>query len=108
MPLISMYNLKTTMPRVVICVPAYYNTVQRKATGAAGKMAGFHVTRVVKEPTASAFAYALHEKSSDYCKVLVYDFGGGTFDCTTLVRHNLLEVMDDGRVREFDGLLIEE
>ena len=62
MHMIRMYNLKTSMPRSVICVPAYLNMVQRKATEAAGKMSVFHVIRVVNEPTAGAFSYALHGK----------------------------------------------
>ncbi len=60
--LIRKNNLKTSMPRAVICVPAYINTVLRKATEAAGKMAGFQVTQVVNEPSARTFANMLHEK----------------------------------------------
>ena len=87
--LVSMYNLKEEKPKVVISVPAYFNIVQRRATEAAGKMAGLEVLRVVNEPTAGAFAYALHESVEEDRYVLVYDFGGGTFDCTTLIRQNV-------------------
>jgi len=86
--LVSMYNLHSDAPKVVISVPAYFNTVQRRATEAAGRMAGLKVLRVVNEPTAGAYAYALHHKVNKDRKVLVYDFGGGTFDCTTLERQN--------------------
>ncbi len=57
--LTKMCNLKNNAPEVVISVPAYFNTVQRRATEAAGNMAGFKVLRVGNEPTAGAFAYAL-------------------------------------------------
>jgi len=87
--LTNMYNMGDAAPYVVISVPAYFNTVQRRATEAAGQMAGFNVLRVVNEPTAGAFAYALHEKSEEERRVIVYDFGGGTFDCTTLVRRTV-------------------
>ncbi len=84
--LVSMYNLQGQRPVVVISVPAYFSTVQRRATKAAGLMAGFDVLRVVNEPTAGAFAYALDHRTKANRIVLVYDFGGGTFACTTLQR----------------------
>lgn len=58
-----MYGFEEDSPEVDITVPAYFDTVQRRATEAAGKMAGFKVLRVVNEPTAGAFAYALNENS---------------------------------------------
>ena len=60
----KMYNLKNKAPDVVISVPAYFNTVQRRATEASGKMAGFKVLRVLNEPTAGTFAYDLHHDDS--------------------------------------------
>ena len=87
--LVSVYNLKEEKPKVVISVPAYFNIVQRRATEAASKMAGLEVLRVVNELTAGAFAYALHESMEEDTYVLVYDFGGGTFDCTKLMRQNV-------------------
>ena len=66
----------------VITVPAYFNDSQRQATRDAGKIAGFEVSRIVNEPTASALAYGL-DKSREV-KVLVYDLGGGTFDVSIL------------------------
>jgi molecular chaperone DnaK len=66
----------------VITVPAYFNDSQRQATRDAGKIAGFEVSRIVNEPTASALAYGL-DKSKEV-KVLVYDLGGGTFDVSIL------------------------
>ncbi|MBY8996492.1 MAG: molecular chaperone DnaK [Candidatus Thorarchaeota archaeon] len=66
----------------VITVPAYFNDSQRQATRDAGRIAGFEVSRIVNEPTASALAYGL-DKSKEV-KVLVYDLGGGTFDVSIL------------------------
>ncbi len=53
--LVAKYNLTDRSPRVVISVPAYFNTIQRRAIEAAGKMAKFKVLRVVNEPIAGAF-----------------------------------------------------
>src|SRR3989344_7731646 len=66
----------------VITVPAYFNDSQRKATKDAGKIAGFDVKRIINEPTAASLAYGLDKKGED--KVLVFDFGGGTFDVSIL------------------------
>src|SRR3989344_5071256 len=67
----------------VITCPANFDDSQRKATKAAGEIAGFNVLRVINEPTAAALAYGFGKKQSQ--KVLVYDFGGGTFVVTILV-----------------------
>ena len=66
----------------VITCPANFDDSQRKATKTAGEIAGFNVLRVINEPTAAALAYGFGKKQSQ--KVLVYDFGGGTFDVTIL------------------------
>src|SRR6201991_1675724 len=66
----------------VITVPAYFNDAQRQATKDAGKIAGLEVMRIINEPPAAALAYGLDKKGSE--TVLVYDFGGGTFDVSIL------------------------
>jgi molecular chaperone DnaK len=68
--------------KAVITVPAYFNERQRQATKMAGKLAGLEVVRVLNEPTAAALAYGLDKKKE--AKILVYDFGGGTFDVSIL------------------------
>ena len=45
--------------KAVITVPAYFNDRQRKATIAAGRIAGLDVQRIFNEPTAAALAYGL-------------------------------------------------
>jgi molecular chaperone DnaK len=69
--------------RAVITVPAWFNNEQRQATKEAGEIAGFKVERIVNEPTAAALAYGLDKQSKD-AKIVVFDFGGGTFDVSVL------------------------
>ncbi len=66
----------------VITCPAYFDNSQRKATKVAGEIAGLNVKRVINEPTAAALAYGLTKKKDQ--QILVYDFGGGTFDVSIL------------------------
>ena len=66
----------------VITVPAYFNDSQRQATKDAGVIAGLNVIRIINEPTAAALAYGL-DKGHDHT-ILVFDFGGGTFDVSVL------------------------
>jgi molecular chaperone DnaK len=73
---------------VVLTVPANFNELARKATIAAGRIAGFRVKRIVNEPTAAALYYA-HSLGLQG-RLLIYDLGGGTLDVT------ILEVQGDG------------
>jgi len=66
----------------VITVPAYFEDAQRQATKDAGKVAGLNVLRIINEPTAASLAYGL-EKGQDHT-IMVFDFGGGTFDVSVL------------------------
>lgn len=66
----------------IITVPAYFDDSQRQATKNAGEIAGFTVRRIINEPTAAALAYGLDKKGNE--KIVVYDFGGGTFDVSVL------------------------
>ena len=68
--------------KAVITVPAYFNDSQRQATKDAGKIAGLEVLRIVNEPTAAALAYGI-EKTNNHT-IMVFDFGGGTFDVSIL------------------------
>ncbi len=76
-------HLGQSVDRAIISVPAYFNDIQRKATYAAGKMAGLKVERLINEPTAAALAYGLSTKE-DENTFLVIDLGGGTFDVSIL------------------------
>ena len=68
--------------KAVITVPAYFSDAQRQATKDAGKIAGLEVLRIINEPTAASLAYGL-DKGEDHT-ILVFDFGGGTFDVSIL------------------------
>ncbi len=67
----------------IVTVPAYFGDAQRKATRAAGEIAGLRVVRLLNEPTAAALAYGLHQEAPEQ-RVLVLDLGGGTFDVSIL------------------------
>ena len=68
--------------KAVITVPAYFEDAQRQATKDAGKIAGLEVERIVNEPTAASLAYGVDKKNEH--RILVFDFGGGTFDVSIL------------------------
>ncbi len=83
--------LGSSVSEAVITVPAYFNDAQRQATKDAGKIAGLDVKRIVNEPTAAALAYGLDKKKDE--TIIVYDFGGGTFDVSVLeVGEGVIEV----------------
>ena len=67
----------------VITVPAYFTDAQRQATKDAGIIAGLDVKRIINEPTAAALAYGLDKQTQEQY-ILVFDFGGGTFDVSLL------------------------
>jgi molecular chaperone HscC len=75
--------LGQSIDQAIITVPAYFNDAQRKATKAAGELAGIKVERLLNEPTAAALAYGLQEGAGER-KILVLDLGGGTFDVSLL------------------------
>ena len=84
--------LGETVTQAVITVPAYFNDSQRQATKDAGKIAGIEVLRIINEPTAASLAYGFDKKSNE--TILVFDFGGGTFDVSVLeVGDGVFEVL---------------
>ena len=88
-------KLGEPITEAVITVPAYFNETQRKATADAGKVAGLEVKRIINEPTAAALAYGFEKKANE--KIVVFDFGGGTFDVSVLeVDENTVEVKATG------------
>ncbi len=75
-------KLGEKIDEAVITVPAYFDDSQRQATKNAGEIAGLKVDRILNEPTAAAFAYGVNKEKNQ--KIVVYDFGGGTFDVSVL------------------------
>ncbi len=88
-------KLGEKIEEAVITVPAYFNDSQRQATKNAGEIAGLKVRRIINEPTAAALAYGLNKQKNE--KIVVYDFGGGTFDVSVLeVGDDVVEVRSTG------------
>ncbi len=85
-------DLGQAVTKAVITVPAYFSDAQRQATRDAGELAGLEVVRIINEPTAAALAYEVdhaHVKT-----ILVYDLGGGTFDCSVVrIAKDVTEVL---------------
>uniref|UniRef100_A0AC35GGN0 Heat shock protein 70 n=1 Tax=Panagrolaimus sp. PS1159 TaxID=55785 RepID=A0AC35GGN0_9BILA len=74
---------QTTIPQLVISVPAEFDENQRNYTKKAAELAGLEVRRIVSEPTAAALAYGLHKKKGvEY--IVVFDLGGGTLDVSII------------------------
>ena len=103
-------KLGEKITNVVITCPANFDDSQRKATKAAGEIAGFNVLRIINEPTAAALAYGLTKKADQ--QIAVYDFGGGTFDVSILsTTPDTVEVIATGGEahlggRDFDQIII--
>ncbi len=106
--------LKTTVQKVVITVPAYFNDAQRQATRDAGKLAGLEVLRIINEPTAASLAYGLGQKQYQAKTIAVYDLGGGTFDISILrIDDGVFDVLStNGNTNlggdDFDNLIVNE
>jgi molecular chaperone DnaK len=104
--------LGRSVQKAVISVPAYFKDSQREATKQAGKIAGLDVIRILNEPTAAALAYGL-DKAVGSQIVLVYDFGGGTFDVTLMKVENreftILATDGDSKLggRDIDARLVD-
>ena len=98
--------------RAIVTVPAYFNDKAKYATKKAAEMAGLNVTRLLPEPTAAAISFNLEEKKDGI--VLVYDFGGGTFDCSLLnmVDGQFIEMGKSGDMwlggNDIDSLIVDE
>ncbi len=100
--------LAASVDRAVISAPAHFSDRERRALAEAGKLAGLEVLRIVNEPTAAAIARAWESSSraanagTEKSLVLVYDYGGGTFDVSVLKREGgdwrVLASRGDGRL----------
>ncbi|WP_460193704.1 Hsp70 family protein [Thermosynechococcus sp. FA-CM-4201] len=73
-----------TINQAVVTVPAYFNDSQRSATRRACQKAGLTLLELLPEPTAAAISYGFKPNSSEFKTILVYDFGGGTFDASVI------------------------
>jgi molecular chaperone DnaK len=100
-------KLGEKVTEAVITVPAYFNDAQRRATKDAGKIAGLEVKRIINEPTAAALAYGFNKKKDE--QIVVFDFGGGTFDVSVLeVGDDVVEVKATGGDSHMGGRDIDQ
>ena len=79
-------TLRQPVDSAVITVPANWKDGPRRATEAAGRLAGLKVERLINEPTAAAMAYGMRD-DADGKTIAIYDLGGGTFDISILRIH---------------------
>jgi molecular chaperone DnaK len=94
--------------KAVVTVPAYFNDAQRQATKDAGAIAGLEVVRIINEPTAAALAYGIDKEGKEE-KILVFDFGGGTLDCTIMeFGEGVFEVMSTSGDTQLGGTDMDE
>lgn len=73
-----------------VAVPAHAHSVQRFLTLEAFRRAGFRVLGLLNEPSAAAFEYTHRHRDTFTTRrehVVVYDFGGGTFDASLIRMH---------------------
>ena len=77
--------LEGTLKKAVVTVPAMFNDKERQAVRNAVKNAGIRQVKLVAEPTAAAIGYQEDEQEFiPGAAILVYDFGGGTFDVSVI------------------------
>ncbi len=78
-------SLNSEVQYAVITVPAYFNDKQKHGTRTAAALTGLKVRRLLPEPTAAAISFGVDNIQNDEAStVLVFDFGGGTFDLSVL------------------------
>ncbi len=93
---------------VVITVPAYFMDSQRKATEDAARLAGVNLLTIIDEPTAAALYYTSKNKLNK-ANVLVYDFGGGTFDVTILeIDGEMIHVKNKAGLSKAGGTMFDQ
>ena len=90
MEIIKIPKKEGIIDRAVITVPAKFkNTAVNAIKTAAASAMNLKVNQIklVYEPTAAAVA-ALADDDSDAERLLIYDFGGGTFDVSLIQKQN--------------------
>ncbi len=76
------------MEKVCITCPAAFGKKKREKVLKAAKAAGFFDVRLLSEPVAAAMSFKEDGILSGSKKLLIYDFGGGTFDVSLLSYEN--------------------
>lgn len=79
---------------VVIGVPALFSSKQREETIKAGINAGIGKITTIPEPSAAVLTYLDETRYEDDCKVLVFDFGAGKFECSVVeVKDKIISII---------------
>nr|QWK51475.1 HSP70h [Manihot esculenta associated ampelovirus 1] len=92
-----------SVQRSVISVPADYNSYKRSYVYRAATAVGVGVQAVVNEPTAAGLSAFTTLSRSQIKYILVYDFGGGTFDASLMVVGNGYICVIDSRGDNYLG-----
>ena len=97
------------LKQCVITVPAHYNDIQRKSVIDSAKLAGLELSAIMEEPVAAALSYSNLGTKIDEEIILIYDFGGGTFDLTLITRNgSRLSVIAKDGVNKLGGKEFDE
>ena len=88
---------------VVISLPARFDQDARNATIEAGKQAGLNVLGIIDEPTAAGLFFSSDKNING--TVLVYDFGGGTFDVSIMdIQSDKITLLRSGGDEHLGGM----
>lgn len=99
-------DIQQKIKDIVLSVPANFSEDQRKAIAVSAEIAGLKVLRLVNEPTAAALFYSANELEDE--TLLVYDFGGGTFDVTVMeVQSGVFEVLSSFGDNHLGGMEVD-
>jgi molecular chaperone DnaK len=94
--------LNEAFHKVVVTIPANSKGLARNATKLCAGAAGMQVLTLINEPTAAAISYGINTRDDQ--TILVYDFGGGTFDVTVLrIHHGIFEELTSKGVGKLGG-----
>lgn len=104
----SNLNVQPNEPlEVAVAVPAHATANQRLITMDAFQKAGFHVIRMLDEPSAAGLEYAWRRPADAMVRkrlLAVYDLGGGTFDASFIeLNEDLHEVVTTEGLHDLGG-----
>lgn len=92
----------------VITVPAHFSDPQRKAVLTAAMLADVSVLGLVEEPVAAALHAGVINQGKDQI-LMVYDFGGGTFDASVIsIDANGIYVLSKDGLTDLGGKELDE
>ncbi len=101
-------SLDGTIEKAIITVPAKFSSTEKGETRRAARDAGLDTVKLAPEPTAAAIAYEDAQGGGNPNSViLVYDFGGGTFDVSIIRRNgNTFEEIATGGDKSLGGNIL--